>query len=79
MPLHLECCKVRTASVYVISALLEAGADPCALVCGGDVARNATELTPLTMVLQRGAAAAAHDLHAGGHVYLVLRNHETWL
>jgi len=48
--LHMECSRVRTASVYVITSLLEAGADPMYRAGG---------VSPLTMILQRGAAAAA--------------------
>ena len=49
--LHAECSRVRTASVYVITSLLEAGANPMLTAAAG--------MTPLTMILQRGAAAAA--------------------
>eukprot|EP00605_Chrysophyceae_sp_TOSAG23-4_P002219 GSChrysophyteH1.ASY1.ANO1.2462.1 assembled CDS len=53
--LHCECYHVRTASVYVISALIEAGADPKA-VYNSD---GSKDISSLTLVLQRGAAASA--------------------
>ena len=60
-PLHTECMRVRTASTYVISSLIEAGADPSA-ICNGNrlnVSGDSCGLNALTMILQCGAAATA--------------------
>eukprot|EP01034_Spumella_vulgaris_P021576 gene21576-27614_t len=50
-PLHSECKRVRTASVDVIEALIAAGADP------NSKNQHNSSITPLTLVLLRGASS----------------------
>eukprot|EP01038_Epipyxis_sp_PR26KG_P006383 gene6383-8793_t len=49
-PLHSECKRVRTASVEVIESLINAGADP------NSKNNQYSNITPLTLVLLRGAS-----------------------
>jgi len=50
-PIHAECKRVRTASVDVLELLIQEGADPNS--------KSNHNMTPLTQILQRGAASAA--------------------
>jgi ankyrin repeat protein/chromosome segregation ATPase len=66
-PMHMECRRTRKASVYVVSALLEAGADPAlqASASPGDASSSNSMVSPLTMTLLGGLAGTAPAEAAG--------------
>jgi hypothetical protein len=65
----MQCCRVRTATVQVISALIQEGADPNALMNVSLPSGNIVAITPLHLVLQAGAQASSpqsdHAVEAG--------------
>jgi hypothetical protein len=64
-PLHCECKQVRSASVEVIQALVGAGADPN---CANRQRGHSHALSPLTLVLARGAACTSTGTQLVGGV-----------
>ena len=90
--LHLECRRIRKASVYVISALLEAGAVPSLQACCGvdsTVSRSAEMVTPLTMVMlgsldhytshDADGSASRYDLRIfAAHALVTASPHDAW-